>query len=42
MKIKKEINDLLIELKRNRRQLHMYPDLGLNTHQTVKLVKFII
>ena len=42
MKIRKEINELLLELKRIRRQLHMIPELGFNTYNTVKLIKQFI
>jgi len=42
MKIRKEIENLLIDLKRIRRQLHMIPEIGFNTYNTVKLIKQFI
>ena len=42
MKIRKEINELLIKLKKIRRQLHMFPEIGFDTYNTVQLIKQFI
>ena len=42
MEIRKEINELLIDLKRIRRKLHMIPEIGFNTKNTMKLIKQLV